>query len=282
MEDIDVRPAYMLSFSAVTTLVMLVLFLLLRRSLATDLTKGNAAQRLLGVGQVSAIFFVAANAVRTAVRGTDIVHDAIWVAAFAVVGVLLVAVVGHFGLRLLLAARLPAEIERGNVAAGLAGGAHYVAIGLITANAMAGSDMKTLGISVVFFVIGQITLHVFVSLFRALTTYDDAEQIAGENLAAALSYAGAALAIAVIIGRATEGDFTNWGGSLRGYAGVLACVLALYPVRQIFVQMLLLRAPLKVRGGPLDDGIALERSAGIGALEAVTYVSTALAITHVI
>ncbi|HVH43370.1 MAG TPA: DUF350 domain-containing protein, partial [Labilithrix sp.] len=160
------------------------------------------------------------------------------------------------------------------------GGAHYVATGIITSHAMAGNDLKTLGISVVFFVLGQVTLHVFVSLFRALTTYDDAEQIAGENLAAALSYAGAAVALAIIIARATEGEFTGWASSLRGYAGVLACVIALYPVRQVFVQMLLLRAPLKLRGGPLDDGIALQRSEGIGALEAVTYVAAALSITR--
>jgi uncharacterized membrane protein YjfL (UPF0719 family) len=282
MEDVDVKPLYLVSFGAVTTLLMLVLFLLLRRSLASNLTKGNAAERLFGVGQVAAIFLVAANAVKSAVHGVDIALDATWVLAFAVAGVVLIAVTGQLGVRLLLASRLPAEIERGNVAAGLAGGAHFVAIGIITSHAMAGSDLKTLGVSVVFFVIGQVTLHVFVSLFRALTTYDDAEQIAGENLAAALSYAGAVLALAIIIARATEGDFVDWASSLRGYAGVLACVLMLYPVRQIFVQSLLLRAPLTVRGGPIDDGIARERSEGLGALEAVTYVAAALSITHLV
>ncbi|MDF2698285.1 MAG: hypothetical protein K0S65_6668, partial [Labilithrix sp.] len=251
-----------------------------RRSLAAELTKGNSAQRLLGVGQVTAIFLVAANAVKTAVRGDDLVHDATWVAAFGVVGVVLIAVTGHFGVRLLLHSRLPAEIERGNVAAGLAAGAQYVATGILTSHAMAGSDARELGISVVFFVLGQVTLLVFLSLFRALTTYDDAEQIAGENLAAALSYAGAAIALAIIVARATEGEFTGWSSSLRGYAGVLACVVALYPVRQVFVQMLLLRAPLKLRGGPIDDGIALQRSEGIGALEAVTYIATALSISR--
>ena len=280
MDDVDVKPLYMVCFGAATTLVMLVLFLLGRRSLANDLTKGNSAQRLLGVGQVTAIFLVAANAVKTAVKGDDIVHDATWVGAFGVAGVLLIAITGHFGVRLLLHSRLPAEIERGNVAAGLAAGAHYIATGIITSRAMAGDDMKELGISVVFFVLGQVTLHIFVSLFRALTTYDDAEQIAGENVAAALSYAGAAIALAIIIARATEGEFTGWDSSLKGYLGVLACVLALYPVRQVFVQMLLLRSPLKLRGGPLDEGIAVQRSEGIGALEAVTYVATALSITR--
>jgi uncharacterized membrane protein YjfL (UPF0719 family) len=280
MQDVDVKPLYMVCFGAATTLVMLVLFLLGRRSLAADLTKGNSAQRLLGAGQVGAIFLIAANAVKTAVKGDDISSDAMWVASFAVVGVVLLAVTGHLGVRLLLSSRLPAEIERGNAAAGLAAGAHYVATGIITSHAMAGSDVRTLGISVVFFALGQVTLHVFVSLFRALTTYDDAEQIAGENVAAALSYAGAAIAIAIIIGRATEGDFAGWAPSLKGYAGVLASVVALYPIRQVFVQTLLLRAPLKLRGGPIDQGIAVERSDGIGALEAVMYVATALSITR--
>lgn len=280
MDDVDVKPLYMICFGAATTLVMLVVLLLTRRSLGSDLTKGNSAQRLFAVGQVTAIFLVAANAVKSTVKGDDIAHDAMWVAAFGIVGVLMIVVTGEMGVRLLLSSRLPKEIERGNTAAGLAAGAHFVATGVITSHAMAGNDAKTLGISVVFFVIGQLTLHVFVSAFRALTTYDDAEQIAGENLAAALSYAGAAIAIAIIIARATEGDFTGWSSSLKGYAGVLAGGLALYPVRQVFVQMLLLRAPLKLRGGPIDEGIAVERSEGIAALEAVTYVATALAITR--
>ncbi len=280
MDDVDVKPLYMVCFGAATTLAMLVVFLLFKRTLATDLTKGNLAQRLFAVGQVSAIFLVAANAVKSTATGESIGHDALWVGAFGIVGVVLIAITGQMGVRLLLASRLPSEIARGNSAAGLAGGAHYVATGIITSHAMAGNDAKTLGISVVFFVLGQITLHVCVSLFRALTTYDDAEQIAGENVAAAFSYAGAAIAVAIIVARAAEGEFTGWESSLKGYAGVLACVVALYPVRQVFVQMLLLRSPFKLRGGPLDDGIAVDRNEGIGALEAVTYVATALSITR--
>jgi uncharacterized membrane protein YjfL (UPF0719 family) len=278
--DDEVKPLYLVCFSAATTLVMLVVFLLGRRSLANDLTKGNSAQRLFAVGQVSAIFLVASNAVKSTVRGEDLVHDITWVAAFGLVGVVLIALTGQLGVTLLMSSRLPKEIERGNVAAGLAAGSQFVATGIITSHAMAGSDMHSLGVSVVFFVIGQVTLHVFVSLFRALTTYDDSEQIAGENLAAALSYAGAAIAVAIIVARATEGDFEGWGTSLKGYACVIACCIALYPVRQVFVQMILLRAPLKLRGGPIDQGIAVERSAGLGALEAVTYVATALSISR--
>src|SRR6476660_7878627 len=107
MDDVDVKPLYMVCFGAAATLVMLVLFLLGRRTLGAELTKGNSAQRLLGVGQVTAVFLVAANAVKTAVKGDDIVHDATWVAAFGVIGVLMIAITGHFGVRLLLHSRLP-------------------------------------------------------------------------------------------------------------------------------------------------------------------------------
>jgi uncharacterized membrane protein YjfL (UPF0719 family) len=275
----DMKPLYIVLFGAVTTLFMLIVFVLLRRSTTARLRNGNAAERLLVVGQVTAIFLVASNAVHSVVKGEDVVHDATWVAAFGLAGVGLIVVTGELGVRLLLASKLPGEIARGNVAAGLAAGAHFVATGIITSHAMAGHDALTLGLSVLFFVIGQATLHVFVSLFRALTTYDDAEQIAGENFAAAVSYAGAAIAVAIIVARATEGDFTGWASSLKAYLGILAALAALYPVRQVFVQMLLLRAPLTLRGGPIDRGISVDRSEGIAALEAVTYIATALSIT---
>ena len=199
----DLRPLYVLGFGVGTTLALLVLLQVGQRvtsphTIASDLTSGNSARRLLRVGQVLSIFLVAASVVKNCVEGASFQHDLLWVSAFGSVAVLLVAITGRIGIRLLLQARLPAEIERGNVAAGLAAGAHYVATGIITSRAIAGTDLRSLGLSLIFFVIAQLTLHVFVSLFRALTTYDDAEQIHGENLAAALSYGGMAIAVAII------------------------------------------------------------------------------------
>jgi hypothetical protein len=60
----------------------------------------------------------------------------------------------------------------------------------------------------------------------------------------------------------------------------LLSLLAFYPVRQLFVQMLLLHAPFAFRGGKLDSAISSERNIGMGALEAATYVATALAIVE--
>lgn len=277
---------YTACFAVVTTLGMLLLLKLVQRFMyphpvAKDLNQGNVARRLVRVGQVLAIFLVAGSVVKNGAKGEDFVHDVTWVAAFGAVSVLLVSLTGRLGVQVLLQSRLPKEIDRGNVAAGVAAAANYVATGIITSRALAGSGLHDLGLALVFFVIAQVTLHVFAALFRALTTYDDAEQIAGENLAAALSYAGLLIAVAIVVARAVEGDeFTGWVPALKGYGLVLLSLLAFYPVRQLFVQMVLLHAPLSFRGGKLDTAIANERNVGMGLLEAATYVATALAIAE--
>lgn len=285
---VDAPPYYTTLLGLATMLVLLLIlrgaqrFLTPGNSVPGDFLKGNAARSMLQVGQVLGAFMVAAAAVKGGVQGQGLGQDAPRVAAFAIVGLTLIMVIGHLGLRLLLQSRLAAELARGNVAAGVAAGGHYVATAIITSRAVSGGDLHDLGISLAFFGIGQLTLHVFISLFRALTVYDDAEQIQGENLAAALSYAGVSIAVAIVIGRALEGDFVSWGVSLKAYGAMLLFLLALYPVRQLLVQVVLLGAPFTFRGGRLDTGVAAERNAGLGALEGVTYVAAALAIAEIL
>ena len=247
-----------------------------------SLSGDNVARRLLSVGQTLAVFLVAGSAVKNCLRGETLLADVAWVSSFALAGLVLVSISGRVGVRTLFRSSLPQEIERGNAAAGLAAGAHYVATGIITSRALAGHSLFELGLSLGFFVLAQVTLQVFVMLFRALTTYDDAEQIQGENLAAALSYAGVTIAIAIVVARALDGDFDGLIVSLQGYGAVLLFLFALYPIRQLLVQSLLLGAPLSLRGGRLDQGIATDRNEGMAALEAVTYLSTALAISQLL
>jgi uncharacterized membrane protein YjfL (UPF0719 family) len=285
---VEAPPLYVTLLGLGTMLVLLALLRLGQRLLSpgnagsSDFLRGNAARGMMQVGQVLGAFLIGAAAVKGCVHGLGLAHDVPRVAAFAVLGLALMMGIGHLGLRLLLGSHLPAELARGNVAAGVAAGGHYVATALITSRAVAGGDLHDLGIALAFFALGQLTLHVFITLFRALTVYDDAEQIQGENLAAALSYAGVSIAVGIIIGRALEGDFAGWVVSLEGYGEVLLFLLALYPVRQILVQMVLLGAPFALRGGRLDTGIAAERNAGLGALEAVTYIAAALAIAELL
>lgn len=282
----DLPPLYATGLVVIVALVDIVLLRLLARatfkghSVENDLKSGNGAYRLLHVGEVFAVLLVASSAVKNAAEGESFARDLGWSVALAALGLVLVLVFGRIGLGLLFRTKLVSEIERGNVAAGLAAGAHFAATGVITSKAMAGSDLKGLGLSLVFFFLAQITLHVFVTLFRVVTSYDDAEQIQGENLAAAISYGGVAIAIAIIIARALDGNFAGWAVSLRGYSGMLIALVALYPVRQLFVQMLLLGGGLALRGGVIDQAVAADRNEGIAAVEAVSYLATAFAVAR--
>src|SRR4051812_14825497 len=284
----ELPPLYALGFAIGTTLVLLAVFRLGRRVLVPDASVGksfaesNAARHLLDVGQVLGVFLVAAAVVKNCVRGEDLGSDILSAASFGVLGLVLVAVMGRLGTQLLLRSRLPAEIARGNVAAGLAAGSHYVATGIVAAHAIAGSKLRDIGLSLLFFALAMGALWAFVTLFRALTTYDDAEQIQGENLAASLSYAGLSIAVAIIVGCALDGDFVSWEVSLRAFGAILLLALALYPVRQLFVQTLLLGAPFALRGGRLDTGIGTDRNEGIGTLEAVSYIATALSVARLL
>ena len=250
------------------------------QSLRTDLAKGNAARAMLEVGHVVSVLLIAGSAVANCGDGTDLAHDAMWIGVFGGAAVAVSAIVARFGVRTLLESKLEAEIARGNVAAGLAAASHLAATGLLVSRAIGGSDWASLGVSLVFFVIAQLTLHLFVILFRALTVYDDAEEILGENVAAGLSYAGMTLAVAIVIGHAVEGQFAGWSTSLRLYAQALLLAVAFWPVRQIVVQGLLVGGGMHLRGGALDDGISRGKNVGLGALEAGAYVATALLVTR--
>jgi uncharacterized membrane protein YjfL (UPF0719 family) len=281
----ELPPLYALAFAVGTTLVLLAVLRVVAlgaRAAKNDFAEPNGARHLLHVGQVVAVFILASAVVSNCVNGEDLGRDVLVTGAFGFAGLGLIAGVGSLGVRLLLRAALPAEIARGNVAAGIAAGSQYVAVGIVASHAVAGSKIRDLGLSLLFFVIAVVTLFVFVALFRALTTYDDAEQIQGENLAASLSYAGLSIAVAIIVGVALDGDFVSWDVSMKGYGAILALAFALYPVRQLFVQTLLLGAPLALRGGRLDVAVGTDRNGGLAALEAASYVATALSVARLV
>lgn len=272
-------------FATGTGILLLLLFHALQRlaspahTLWRDAQGRNVAYLLVQSGHVLAVLLLVPGIVKEALTHDSLASAALWAAAFSAAGVCLIQIVGGIGIRLLLRATLAAELESGNAAAGVAAGANYVAVGILGTRAIAGSDLRGLGLSIAFFGLAVATLAVYVALFRALTTYDDSEQIQGENLAAALSYAGITVAVALIVQRAlTGGDFEGWRSALTGYGWVVAGALALYPVRQVIVQGLILGRAPSVRGGALDAAIGVDRNVGMATMEALAYVATAVAI----
>ncbi|MFO0666897.1 MAG: DUF350 domain-containing protein [Polyangiaceae bacterium] len=275
--------AYVAAFGIATSLVLLLLHRVIRRrgsslkSYGRELSEKNGAYGYVAAGDALAVVLVSAGVVKEAVHGEDLKTDILMCALFGVAALAVLQIVGTIGTRLLMGGRLRKAIDSGNVAAGIAAGAHYVASGIITSRAFAGSSLRELSLSIFFFLIAVLTHQALVALFRAHTTYDDGEEIAGGNLAAATSYAGLSIAVSLFVARALDGEFVSWKASLTGYALVCAASLMLFPVRQLVVEGALLGTKPSFRGGALDKRIAWDRNVAVAALEAAVYVGSALA-----
>jgi uncharacterized membrane protein YjfL (UPF0719 family) len=243
-------------------------------------TDENPAHRLYAALQTVSVLWVGASVAHQCAQGQDLVHDAGWAFAFGGIGFIMLLVAGQLGVRLLLGARLAEEIDEGNTAGALAAGGHFVAVAILVAESAAGTDVFGLGLALSFFAIGIVAQQGIVALFRALTVYDDAEQIAGENMAAALSYAGTSVAAAIVISRGLSGDFEGWEVSLKGFAQVAALGLLLLPIRQFVVGSIILGKAPRLRGGALDDAIGLRHDTAVAALDAVVAIAAAFAIAR--
>ncbi len=263
---------------AVGTIVLLVL---VQRAIQSRLNRGRPAtpaSRIIDAAEIFGVLLVAAAQVAGSVHGGDRLLDAAWVAIHGVVACVMLTASGRIGLRVLLRARLAGEVERGNVAAAVAAAGSVIAAGIISSRCLYGHGFDNLGLSLVSFVIATVVLHLLTALFRLLTSYDDAEEILDHNLAAAFSYAGVTVAIGLIVGHAVQGEFTGVLAAARDFGVTILLGLALYPVRQVVVQTILLGARPTWRGGRIDRAISEERDLAMGVLEAATYLGTALMI----
>ncbi len=265
-------------------MALLALDRLARRRLGA-LAPGQSARAILDAGRVLGVFLISGALVTGAGLGEGeggrLAQELKWLLVYGALAGALFFVTARLGSRLLLRGGLRAQLEKNNLAAAVAVAGHTVATALLVAANIAGDDLEMIGVSLAFFALSQLTLHGFVVLFRTLTSYDDAAEIEGGNVAAALSYAGVTVGLAIIIGHAAEGSFEGWSASLRGYATALVFCGSLYVVRQFVVQTILCGARPTLWKGPLDQAIGRDRDLGLAALEAAAYVGTALLLGHV-
>ena len=252
-------------------LALLVLDQLLRNGANRDTATRSGPRLLLGA-RVVALFLLAATLVNHCRQG-DLGDDLRWMALFGLIGFVLFELALRAGSSSLRG--LQAAARDGNLAAATAIGAHTIAIGILLANVCGGHDTEALLLASVSFVVGQLTLLLLVALFRLLTAYDDRAQMLSGNVAAALAHGGLTIALALVIARATDGEFQGAWPALRDYGIALAEGLLLWPLRQVLVQCVILRARPTLRAGELDRAIGERGDVGAGALEAATYLAVA-------
>jgi len=268
------------SIGGLTAIALLALDRLVRRRAGRQMV-GQTARALIDAGHVVGVFLISGALVSGALNGGSLARDLKWLLLYGALAAVLFNVTSRLGSKLLLRGGLHAQLEKNNLAAAVAVAGHTVATAVLVAANVGGDDLEMVGVSLAFFALSQLTLHGFVVLFRTVTSYDDAAEIEGGNAAAALSYAGVTIGLAIIIGHAAEGSFEGWAVSLKGYATALVFCASLYVVRQFVVQTILCGSRPTLWKGPLDEAIGKGRDLGLAALEAAAYVGTALLLGNV-
>jgi uncharacterized membrane protein YjfL (UPF0719 family) len=204
-----------------------------------------------------------------------------WSLAFAVSAALLLLLLPRLSSLWLLGAAGERRATSENLAAAIALSGNRVGVGVVLSHCLYGADLTTFLTSLAFVPVAFLALVVMQWLYVRLTHYSDAEEIQGENTAAALCFAGVTIAFSIIVGNAAWGEFTGWRSSLARFGLALLLAFGLYPVRQLVVRGLLFGLRPTARGGELDRAIAQDRDVAVGAVEGLAYVAAALMLTGV-
>lgn len=218
--------------------------------------------------------------------------DAGLVALWGISGIVLLTLLSLFGFKLFHGVDYVQEVQKGNVAVGIVAAARFIATSSVIAAAVSGENTGQSEValseggaalaSLVFFLVGQLTLIIVTWLFRFLTAYDDAKELANGNIAAALSYSGLMIGIGIAVQKGIKGEFIGYVPGLLAYAKSMIVVVAFYPIRQFLVQGLLVGGSFALYGGTLDEEIGRDRNIAAGVIEAAAYIATAMLITRLI
>ena len=197
------------------------------------------------------------------------------------VGIVLLTVVALGTCRAFLGTSVQQQLAARNVAAALVVAGVYIATSLTYSGTLSGTG-GGFWIMLLFFLLGQLALLGITYAFRWLTSYDDVQEIAAGNIAAALALMGLLIAVGLIVRRAVSGDYTGFFHSLGGFLLALLLALVFYPVRQVLVQWMLLGGPMHWHHSLLDSEIARDKNVAVGLLEATAYVTSALFLTNIV
>ncbi len=114
-----------------------------------------------------------------------------------------------------------------------------IASGLIVYGAVSGEG-GNIWTSIAFWAIGQAILILATYVYNFITPYDIHEQIEKDNVAAGISFAGALIAMGVIVGLSAERDFNSWKEDLPTFIFISLIELAMIPLIRFLTHKILL------------------------------------------
>lgn len=136
--------------------------------------------------------------------------------------------------------------------------------------------------AVVFWILGQILLFIAAQVYGRMLSFDIHAEIEKDNVAAGISFAGALIALGIVVGLAAEGEFVSWADNLSGYLSYALAGLVSLPIIRWLTDVLLLpgvKLSDEIQGFRPDKTIE-ERGPNIGAayIEAFSYIAGAFII----
>ncbi len=164
-----------------------------------------------------------------------------------------------------------------NVGSGIAEGANAIATGLIVLGAIHGEGYGTGGpivTAILYWLLGQFILFITTFFYNLITPYDIHDHIEKNNIAVAVGYAGAIIAIANLIRFALMHDFESWLITLEGVAIDVGIGLLFLPIARFLADKILLP------GRNLTDELVNQENPNVGAgvVEAFAYIGGSMLI----
>ncbi len=134
----------------------------------------------------------------------------------------------------------------------------------------------------VFWLMGQILLFAAAWFYNLITPYDIQKEIEKDNIAAGISFAGALIAVGIVVGLSAEGEFVSWQKNIFEFLSYAAVGLISLPVVRFLTDKLLLpgvKLSDEITGLHPDKSVE-KRGPNIGAayIEAFAYIAGAFVI----
>ncbi len=156
-----------------------------------------------------------------------------------------------------------------------------VASGFVIFGSVSGSG-GTVWTAMGFWLLGQVLLVVAALVYNLITPFDVHKEIEKDNVAAGIAFAGALIAMGIVVGLAAEGDFVSWRENVPAFIAYAGIGLFSLPFLRLLTDRLLLPG-VKLSDeiiGLRPDKSKEQRGPNVGAayVEAFAYIAGAFII----
>lgn len=271
VQDLSRIAAYIILYLVLFTFAKWIKDFITPYSLNNELTKkDNLAVAITMAGYYMALVAIFIGAM-LGPSSDNLLKDIQSVGSYSILGLVLLNLSRFINDRVLL--RRFSNIEEltveHNIAVASVQFGSYLATGIIAAAAIHGTGGGVVT-TLVFFVLGQFSLHLFSLVYDWLTPYSIHEELKNKNTAAGIAFGGTLIALGLIIFNGASGDFTTWQESLTDFFILNLVAFVFLPVARWIMDRLV------IPGDDLSREIQQDRNIGAGFLEATVAISFSL------